>query len=229
MSGDKTFRQVQAPVKGMHCAACSTRIERAVGGMDGVEGATVNLASGTMHVAWDPDRLSFSDIAARVQELGFSAEAPADASRVELSIAGMHCAACSSRIERAAGDMDGVEGASVNLASGTGTFELDPARVSVEDLRERIRELGFAAEETAPGQGLFERRQQEARERIEMLRRRLIPALIFAGLLMTVSMGPMVGLGLPSWMAPETAPAVFALVQLGLTLPIVWAGREFYL
>jgi Cu+-exporting ATPase len=229
MSRDKTFRHVQAPVKGMHCAACSSRIERVVGSMDGVDSANVNLAAETMEVAWDPDTLSFDDIAARVKDLGFEAVPPPDASRAELVISGMHCAACSTRIERVVGAMDGVESARVNLAAGTGDVAFDPDVVSLDAIRERIRELGFEARPAETGTDLFERQQAEARERIQAMRRRLVPALVFAGLVMAVSMGPMLGLALPAWLAPGSSPAVFALAQLILTLPVVWAGREFYL
>ncbi len=35
-------------VAGMHCAACSSRIERVIGSQPGVERASVNLAAETM-------------------------------------------------------------------------------------------------------------------------------------------------------------------------------------
>jgi Cu+-exporting ATPase len=229
MSEEKKLQKLHAPVKGMHCAACSSRIERVVGGMDGVSTASVNLANESMDVSWDPSQLQFDDIAERIKQLGFEVAPPADASKVDLAISGMHCAACSSRIERVVSGMDGVSSANVNLASSTGQFDIDPEVISVEAIRERIKELGFSAEEAQTEQNMFERQQAEAKERIQTMRRRLIPALIFAGVVLVVSMGPMVGLNLPAWLAPETSPATFAIVQLLLTLPVLWAGRMFYI
>jgi len=228
MNEDNELKKLHTPVKGMHCAACSTRIERVVGGMEGVSSASVNLANESMDVSWDPSRLQFEDIADRVKQLGFEVEPPPDASKLELAISGMHCAACSSRIERVVGGMEGVSSASVNLATSTGQFDIDPSVISVEAILSRIKELGFSAEDAQNEQNMFERQQAEARENIRTMRRRLIPAMIFAAALLVVSMGPMIGLTLPAWLAPETSPATFALVQLCLTLPVVWAGRMFY-
>ena len=41
-------RSVHLAVGGMHCAACSSRIEKVVGAMDGVDKIAVNLATETM-------------------------------------------------------------------------------------------------------------------------------------------------------------------------------------
>ena len=66
-----TPQKQQFPIKGMHCAACSSRIENVVGGMEGVQSVSVNLATETMGLAWDPAVVSVEDIAGRVKELGF--------------------------------------------------------------------------------------------------------------------------------------------------------------
>lgn len=47
--------------------------------------------------------------------------------------------------------------------------------------------------------------------------------------LLIVSMGHMMGLSLPSWLEPHSSPRAFMLVQLLLTLPVVWLGRHFYI
>ena len=38
-------QKLQMKVSGMHCAACSTRIEKVVGNLDGIDGCSVNLAT----------------------------------------------------------------------------------------------------------------------------------------------------------------------------------------
>jgi len=47
------MKELKLSVNGMHCAACSSRIEKVVGGMEGVEKASVNLATETMELHWD--------------------------------------------------------------------------------------------------------------------------------------------------------------------------------
>ena len=46
--------RLDVPVKGMHCAACVGKVERALTGVPGVEKAQVNLASERATVWLDP-------------------------------------------------------------------------------------------------------------------------------------------------------------------------------
>lgn len=59
---------------GMTCSACSSHVEKAVGRLDGVEKASVNLLTGTMEVSYDEDRLGESEIIAAVEKSGYGAE-----------------------------------------------------------------------------------------------------------------------------------------------------------
>jgi P-type Cu+ transporter len=231
-------RRVQGPVKGMHCAACSNRIERVLSQTPGVAKANVNLAGESLDLEWDPATVSLADIRKRVQDLGFDAELPEEdglpaaengASRLDLAIQGMHCAACSSRIERITRAMPGVEHAEVNLAMESGTFVFDPTATSAEDIRRAIRDAGFGSQEQHGEADIFEKRRQEALERLQAMRRRLVPAFVFALPLLVISMGHMFGMPLPAFLDPEHQPLHFALAQLLLTLPVIWSGRRFYL
>ena len=221
---------VQVPVAGMHCAACSARIERVLAAMPGVETATVNLADASMQVRFDPAATSLDAIGKRVADLGFTlGPPPSDNASFELAITGMHCAACSSRIERVTRRLPGVLAADVNLAGETGSFTIDPAVLSRRELRQAIADLGFGTQPLTASGNRFAARQEEARAELAQKKRELIPAFILAALLLLLSMGHMLGLPLPAFLHPETAPATFALVQLALTAPIVWLGRRFYI
>jgi Cu+-exporting ATPase len=63
--------------------------------------------------------------------------------QITLDLKGLHCASCANAIERAVGSLPGVKSASVNLAASKGTFIFDEARVSPDDIRDRIREAGY--------------------------------------------------------------------------------------
>jgi len=221
---------VQVPVGGMHCAACSSRIERVVGAMPGVSAIAVNLADESAQLSFDPSRTSLDAIAARVADLGFTLGQPAPSlTTLDLGIGGMHCAACSSRIERVTRRLPGLTEANVNLPGETGTFTFDPNVLSRRQLRQVIADLGFTTEIQSDGGGRFATRQQKAKAELARKRRELFPAMGLGAVLLLISMGHMLGLPLPGFLHPETAPTAFALVQLALTLPIVWLGRRFYL
>ncbi len=58
-------------------------------------------------------------------------------------IQGMTCAACVRRVERGIREIEGVSRASVNLATSRATVEYDPAVVSEDAIRAKIREIGY--------------------------------------------------------------------------------------
>jgi Cu+-exporting ATPase len=225
---DKTTRRLQARISGMHCASCSSRIERTLSAMDGVSRARVNLAAETLDLEWEPDRLDLDEVAGRVKDLGFELMLPARDADLEMDIEGMHCASCSTRIERTLAAMDGVSGARVNLAAESASATYDPSRVDPEDITAAIAELGFTATPRATAAPATEDKQQEMRRRLASVRNRLIPAFVFAAPLLVLSMGHMAGLPLPSWIDPAVSPLNFALAQLVLVVPVMVAGRDFY-
>ena len=220
-------RSVRLPVGGMHCAACSTRIEKVVGAMPGVERVSVNLASAEMELRFDPRETPLDTILERVRELGFSVEMPSEKSVLELHIGGMHCAACSSRIERVTGRMEGVSEAGVNLGAESGRFVFDPALVTQRALRQAIHDAGFTT--SIPQRRGAGDEEERINARLAEKKKVVLWSMAFAMPLLVLSMGHMWGMPLPLWLDPMHAPGAFALAQLLLTLPVVWSGRSFYL
>lgn len=211
----------------MHCAACSTRIEKVVGAMPGVENISVNLASEEMDLRYDPQDAPLEKVLQQVRELGFSVEAPQEQSVLELKIGGMHCAACSSRIERVTGRLEGMKEASVNLGAESGRFVFDPALVSQRALRQTIHDAGFTT--SIPQRQSAGDEEARIAARLKEKKRGVIWSMAFALPLLILSMGHMWGMPLPNFLDPMHAPGTFALAQLLLTLPVVWSGRSFYL
>ncbi len=58
---------------GMHCSACATRIQRALGRMPAVASASVNLATTRAYVAYDPVRLDPEALCRAVSDTGYTA------------------------------------------------------------------------------------------------------------------------------------------------------------
>ena len=147
-------------------------------------------------------------------------------------IGGMHCAACSSGLERFMKKQPGVQSVSVNLTTEKMTIAYDDS-LSVEDICSLVSRIGFTAEEYVSAEALaaLERKKENERKLAELksMKRRVTVALCCAAVLLYVSMGHMIGLPLPAFMSMEAQPFVFGLVQLILTVPILIAGRMFYL
>lgn len=148
-------------------------------------------------------------------------------------ISGMHCAACSSSIERFMSRQSGVENVSVNLTTEKMNISYDDSSLDADKICELVAGLSFGAEEyvSADAMARDARKKEEAEKaaELESMKRRVILCICFALPLLYVSMGHMIGLPLPRVIDPHYAPLAFAVVQLVLTLPVVIGGRNFYI
>src|SRR5438128_868812 len=73
------MERITAPVRGMHCAACVGKVERALTSVPGVESASVNLATEQAAVVFDPARTDLARLRAAVAAAGYElAEARPD-------------------------------------------------------------------------------------------------------------------------------------------------------
>jgi len=130
-------------VSGMTCAACSSRVERGLRQLNGVTEAAVNLATETATVLYDPTVTTDADIMSAIDKIGYKGEL--DAKSIVISITGMTCAACSSRVERALQKLTGVYSASVNLATNKAVIKYDESSIGALDFIKKITALGFDA------------------------------------------------------------------------------------
>ncbi len=143
-------------------------------------------------------------------------------------IDGMHCAACSTRIEKVVGNLEGVTSCSVNLATEKAKIDYDPASVTISAITLAIGDLGFKAKsaENAPD---LEQSREEASILLAAMKQRLLPAFFLALSIMGLSMAHMFGIPLPRFLDPQHAPFTHTLCQFVLLLPVLYLGRNFYI
>ena len=203
------------PVEGMTCATCATRIEKVVGRLAGVEGATVNLATEHASIRFDAATTSPEDIVAAITAAGYAVPSAS----LRLNIDGMTCATCSNRIEKVLRKLAGVVSAQVNLATEVATVAIVPGVVDAAAIIAAVEQAGFGASLALSDSSAAEQRaeQQERRARRELWM--LIAAagltlpLLFPMLLMPFGIEWM----LPGW------------VQLALATPVQFIlGARFY-
>ena len=63
-----------------------------------------------------------------------------------LKIEGMHCAGCSTRLEKVLNNLEGVETAKVSLEEKKATIKYDETKISLEIIKEAIEDAGFKGE-----------------------------------------------------------------------------------
>jgi Cu+-exporting ATPase len=205
-------------VSGMTCASCVETIQRSLADLQGIDTANVNLATERATVSYDPQKVDIEKIKKAVQDAGYDVVLNV----VTISVGGMSCATCANTIEEALLSLDGVQAASVNLASDKVTITYDPQVVRVADLKRAIRDSGYEVIEA-------ETVDTEKMERVkEMQRKKRL--LIFS---LTLSV-PTLGLAL-AMMFTDLGKVQFFMdygnyVLLILATPVQFiAGYRFYI
>lgn len=72
-------------VKGMHCASCSSVIEKTFKKVAGVESAEVNYGTEKAKVSFDPSKTSPHDLSKHIEPLGYSLDIPSSAEEMGMS------------------------------------------------------------------------------------------------------------------------------------------------
>ncbi|MPZ13600.1 MAG: heavy metal translocating P-type ATPase [Chloroflexi bacterium] len=151
-------------------------------------------------------------------------EDPAQSRELILPVRGMTCASCVRRVERALTKLEGVEGATVNLATERASVRFEPTVVGVDDLQRAVERAGYAlgAAESGieeVGAAVPDCEAEARAAEIRDLRIRFTISLV-------------IGLGMMALMYLPAVPwthAQLAIPLLVLATPVqFWAGWPFY-
>lgn len=151
----------------------------------------------------------------------------------QFDVTGMSCAACSARVEKAVGKLDGVSCAEVNLLKNSLRATFDESKVSVDDIEHAVAEAGYGAAEHGARGAAGEKEAEKAAERkadesLEEAKRRVIASFCFLIPLMWLSMGGMLGLPLPAALTGPQNVTLMAFTQFLLALPVLFINRAYF-
>ncbi|HNX00114.1 MAG TPA: HAD-IC family P-type ATPase, partial [Candidatus Cloacimonadota bacterium] len=126
----------------------------------------------------------------------------------QIPIEGMHCAACSTRIEKALQRNNSIFLARVNLATEVATVEYDDKHITSNEIDSIIRKIGYDIKSRMPD-------EEMERQELHIARKRLTIAWVFTGLIML-------------WMIPHMFLNIMlfshTIMELGLillSLPVI--------
>ncbi len=215
-------------ITGLTCGSCVRRTEDVLKGVDGVEDAQVNLATGRAHLRPAPraeQTVLLAELAAALDKAGY----PPARETLTLALTGVTCGGCVSRVERALASVPGVTEASVNLGLSQARVTVLSGTAARADLVAAVEQAGYGVEKSA-GDGADageEGASAQARER-ETLRRQMLTAAAFTLPLVIIAMGRHLpgGHALFTQWLPERA---WIAIEFLLATPVVfWAGRGFF-
>jgi Cu+-exporting ATPase len=172
---DDSKKKAEIKISGMHCASCALNIEKSLQDMEGVEDAHVNFGTEKATVKYDPDKLQLLELEKKVEDTGYGVVNE----KVTIKVGGMTCAMCVKAIEDVLNKLDGVNQATVNLASEKAYVTYNPQMTSVAEMKDAIEDLGY--EYLGLEGELDESEEERAREKdLNDKRNRLIVAFAFS-------------------------------------------------
>lgn len=147
------------------------------------------------------------------------------------AIRGMTCSACVAANERATRKLPGVQLSQVNYATETMTIVYDDSMVSPKAIQAAVKKAGYVAEEKKVllHTSQTDSHQQEKEREIQKQWQKFGISAMFAIPLFYLAMGHMLKLPLPAFLHPMEHPYLFAFVQLFLVIPVIIAGKQFYI
>ena len=145
-------------------------------------------------------------------------------------ITGMTCSACALHVEKAVSKLDGILQVNVNLLQNSMQVEYDENRLTRNEIEISVQKAGYGAQIH-----LNNRRNATSSEKKSSMKeisngekKRLILSILFLIPLMMLTMGHMVSLKLPSFLAGTQNAFAFAFTQLLLVLPVMYFNRTIY-
>lgn len=146
----------------------------------------------------------------------------------QYNVTGMHCAACSARVEKAVSKVEGVTSCSVSLLTNSLGVEGD---VSDKEIIKAIKKAGYGA--SVKKKDKSEKAVEEIDDSLEdkdtpVLKKRLIWSLFFLIILMYFSMGHMMW----NWPLPSfyyNNHVAMGLTQMLLTIIIMVINQQFFI
>ena len=143
--------------------------------------------------------------------------------KLRFQVTGMTCAACSARVEKVSAAVPGVEKAEVNLLKGTMVLEASDSNVA-EAVIKAVQAAGYQASVS----GNAAAQVPQPKDPLKAMKVRIVLSGVFLLILMYFTMGHMIGLPLPHWYHGQENALTAALLQLLLTLPVVYLNRSYY-
>lgn len=156
----------------------------------------------------------------------------------KFNVTGMTCSACSARVEKAVGKLEGIGSVTVNLLTNSMKVEYDEAMLSTDGIIGAVEKAGYGAslagqsDPISTMQSNGNQRKNIAAEEIKQMKQRLIVSFVFLIPLMYLAMGHMMGLPvsgfLETYLYGTENAGVMVLTQLLLLIPILYANRKFF-
>lgn len=212
---------VTLQVENMSCASCVGRVERTLTALDGVTGASVNLAAETAQITFEPPA-NMSTVTTALTSAGY----PATTADLTLQVESMPCGSCVGRVERMLNARNEITKADVNLATETAQVTYLASSITPAAIAAIATNAGYPAKpKSDPMAHSIDKKTQE----LGRLARLTLLAALLALPVFVLEMGGHLIPGMHHWIGETIGHQTSRYLQFILTsLVLIGPGRQFY-
>lgn len=236
------------PIHGMDCHHCALRLNDALKRQSGIKKVNVNHKTGIAHLDINENEVTINDILRIIEHEGYHP----NQQELQITIKGMHCASCVTKIENSLKKLPGVLEVNVTLSTSSAHIQYLPEIFSSQSAQNAIEKVGYKAEivESQNHNRINNGKQQDNKHSLgenhshshnhgsenteepiigeyDSLKRKFWFSTIVGVLIMVISIPDMI----PGWPGfSETIMGWLWPVSSALTLIImIWAGNHFFI
>lgn len=212
----------------MTCVSCSWWVEGTLKSAKWVKKAEVVFATETAIVEYDENIITKDDIFKLVKDMSYI---PIDLSlsEIEIKVIWMWSPHCAGIVKDALESLDWVEGAITNFSRGNAIVKYNTDKLKVLDLKKAIDDAWYEAVIIWEWENALELEEKAKQNDILVLKKRLILASVFSLPILYLAMIELISKSLIPWfISPDIYPFRFALTQILLSIPVIYAWYRFY-
>ena len=210
-------------IDGMSCSACASNIEKKLNNNEFVEKAVVNLTTKKLSIDFNEMKIKLDDIENIIESLGYIPQVENKIKEVRIPIENITCATCAQTVDKFINKLDGIKSTNVNGLTKIATVRYDIDKIRISNIKKQIIKAGYKPLNIIKEEKIIEKKEKS------FFGIRFKVAITFAIPLFLLSMGPMIGLKVPNIIDMSSNPINHTLLQFLLLIPILIAGKRFYI
>ncbi len=209
-------------ITGMSCAMCSAAIEKELSKTKGVEKASVNLSSQQLLLEYDENLVELSTIKNIITNLGYGVMQDNTDSTIKVYFADTGNI---NKLKDLLLKLDGISKVEW-LDPKTLVIAYLPQRTRFHNMQNVMKNAGFSIDQVEKLDVFAD--VLDRKKEVNTLWYKFFIAAFFSMPLLYIAMAPMFNLYVPWIISPRNDAALYSIVQLGLTIPVMAVGYKFY-
>ncbi len=205
-------------VYGLSCQSCVNLLENVLSNSVGIKKVNVNFILKKLYIEYDEKLTNEENIKLIVEKLGFELKSIEKVETINFIVENLHCQSCVKTIENILKSLIGINEIDVDLVTKKVKIKYIKDKIKLSEIEKLLHKSGYKMK--------MDCKRDSFNEKVD---KNYIYTLFFAIIIFYISMGSMFGAPIPKLISSEYNPLNFALIQLLLSIPVIYFGKNFYI